>query len=245
MKDKFNRPAKPTRLFWLVLLVLTIVSSGGLTYSRYVTEWKTQPTVAQGPAFYFRSNLLKEESENAVYAIDRQTAAFDIELYNYADSLRVTDGTIDYTVSAEGASVSESSGTLTGEMKKQTITVTPDNPRKDKITVTAVSSAPYAQTLKATFEFKQGSTYKIEDVAGQSAAVLTMTCTEVGENISIILPGDVIPDTTNSYVAYADGGCTFTPPSKGVYSLVLLKTNASQVLSGAGDFGDSITVSTS
>lgn len=244
MKDKFNKPAKPTRLFWLVLLVLTIVSSGGLTYSRYVTEWKTQPTVAQGPAFYFRSNLLKEESENAVYEIDRQTAAFDIELYNYADSLRVTDGTIDYTLSAEGATVSAGSGTLTGGMNKKTITVTPDNPQ-DKITVTAVSSAPYVQTLKATFELKQGSTYKIEDVAGQSAAVLTMTCTEVGSKITISLPENVIPDTTNSYVAYADGVCTFTPPSKGVYSLVLLKTNASQVLSGAGDFSDSITVSTS
>lgn len=242
MRDKFDKPAKPTRLFWIVLLVLTIVSMGGLTYSRYVVEWKTQPTVAQGPDFYFKSNMLKEASENAVYAIDPQTASFEIELYNYADSLRVTEGNIEYTVTAEGATVSQSGGTLTEVTEKNTITVTPNNPVDHKITVTAVSTVPYAKTLTATFELTQVSSYKVEDAAGKSAAVLTMICTKAKEAITISLPDGVIPDTTNSYVVYTNGNCTFTPPAQGVYSLVLLKTDAGKVLSGEGELGNSIEV---
>lgn len=222
------------RRLLITMILLTAAASllyAGYTAARYVLQQR-QDGIAGAQEFYFTSDLLRDVSENARYYIDPGAADFHFTLSNSADSLRHTSADIQYTVEAAGGSLSVTSGSLKGQMEDSAmITVTPIA-GADEITVTASASAPYAASLSATFISARGNYYSVADQSGSLSAVLTMTCTDSARDIALVLPNGVIPDATDSRVSVSDsGGYTFHSPGYGVYSIVLLKSNAAANLS--------------
>lgn len=230
--DKSFSPNKK-RLFRLGMLLAAAVllALGGITAARYVQQHR-QDGVASAKEFYFTSNYLKESKENATYFIDPKIGSFQIALYNTEDLQRQTAKDIRYTVTAEGAGVEDSAnGTLTGEQQSMALLTVSPTVAEGKVTVTAKAFSPYQKELTATFELALGNQYQVEDETGNTAAVLTVTCTDDGGSISIILPDGVVPDATDGRVDSESGEYKFTAPGPGVYSLVLLKTNKNVDLS--------------
>ena len=228
----------------LVLLVsILLLSFTGFTAARYVLQ-QQRDGVAAAQNFYFTSDLLKDESENASYYIDPKAANFTVHLYNFADSKRTTAKTIRYAITTDNAAITDSaSGSLTGNNQNTgTITITP-NEGASTVTIT-VTSSPYKKVLKATFTLALGNRYTVEDASGNTAAVLTMTCTDDAKNIPLTLPSGVIPDATDTRVTLpADGEYLFTSPGEGVYSLVLLKSTPAVSLSRTETaFADTINI---
>lgn len=222
-----------------VLAVAVVLALAGFAAARYVMQ-QQQDGLATATDFYFTSDYLKESSESATYYIDPSTNDFTVELRNFADDLRFTSQGIDYKLTAESAVVDPVSGTMAGGTRDlATISVKPT--AQDAFTVTATSTSPYAQTLTATFIRAKGNHYTVEDAPGNAAAVLTMTCADSGGLITLDLPPGVVPDATDGRVSEN----TFTADGPGVYSLVLLKTNASLNLTDSGEFANKITVGTS
>lgn len=221
-------------LLLLVLIAAAVVLARGIS-ARYVLQEK-KAGVAVAKEFYFTSDLLGEGTDNT-YTIDAGTESFDIKLFNYEDKFRVTANAIKYEVVVTGGTVDNTAkASITGELQtlvggggnEAVITVKPNGTAP--VVVTATSTSPYKKVLKATFNLASGNQYTIEDKADNTAAVLTITCTDIadsakGKTFTIELPTGVIPDATDSRVAkgVAANTYTFTVGENGIYSLVLLK----------------------
>lgn len=225
---------KNHRILFAALAVVCIaaLSIGTVTLSRYVQKRQDQ-RLATPVNFYFESDYLKEETEKAFYYIDPEVGSFQIALYNSADLQRWTTYAIPYTVTATGATVTESAqGTLAGGTQSTAqLTITPTVTGGGEFTVTARSFSPYTKTLTATFQLAPGNQYIVEDEAGNTAAVLTITCIDDGGPIGLSLPNGVVPDATDGRVSPSGSGYVFRSPGPGVYSLVLLKTDNTANLS--------------
>ncbi|MCH1981803.1 hypothetical protein MCG98_04360 [Ruminococcus sp. OA3] len=221
------------------VLLLTLV---GATVARYIRR-QEQSAVAEPQNFYFTSDLIKEKEQNAVYEIDPQTETFTVILYNHADARRITAEPLSYTVSVTGGTASPVSGTLTGGVKDSVqVTVTPDT-NAERVTVTAATTKPYEKTLTATFTPAPGDRYTVTDSGGNTAAVLTVTLTgtDTSKGIKLSLPGGVIPDATDDRVTANGSDYTFELQGKGVYSLVLLKSDPGKDMTrGDTAFSDTI-----
>ena len=116
----------------------------------------------------------------------------------------------------------------------------------EEIRVVAESVFPYKKTLTGVFKRQLGNQYVVEDESGRNAAVLTMVCADGEKDITVTLPSGVIPDEADIRVTgYKDNKCTFHSPGYGIYSLVLLKSEADIGLSGKDSFADAIDLSQS
>ena len=222
------------RLLTLLIVAALFLSLlfAGFTAARYVLQQK-ESGIADAQDFYFTSDLLMEPSENARYYIDPGSGSFDITLFNSADSQRITSADIPFTVEVTGAAVSSASGTLTGgHSESVSLTITPDVSASE-IIVTVSTSAPFVKTLSASFVPALGNHYTIRNASGDTAAVLTMTCTDSAKDILLTLPPGVIPDATDHRLSVSSGGgYIFHSPGYGIYSLTLLKTDTSAALAG-------------
>lgn len=239
---------KHSRLSVLVLAAVAVVLAlAGIAVARYVMQ-QQQEGLATASNFSFTSDYLKEESESASYYIDPTTTDLNITLSNAADAKRFTAESIDYTASATNATIiGGGSGTLAGGLESTTkLTVSPnaDSSPGNTFTVTASSTSPYAKTLTATFILAKGNSYQVEDAGGNTAAVLTITCTDSGGPVTVELSAGVVPDTTDSRVTLTSGGFTFQPSSPGVYSIVLLKSDKTvSLMRGSASFANTIDLS--
>lgn len=214
---------------------ILLISFAGITAARYVTQHQ-KAGIASAQDFYFTSDLLKENPpEDTFYYIDPQSGDFQLNVYNYADSQRITSTDISYTYSivngTDGSSGTNGSGLLSGGAENTgLITVSPGQDSSD-VTVSVTATSPYQKTLSATFKMALGNQYLVDDKTGGTAAVLTVTCTDSAKNIPLLLPDNVIPDATDDRIVSSDGGYIFRSPGCGVYSLVLLKLAPSADLS--------------
>lgn len=221
--------------------IIILLGFAGIGMARYVME-KNKAEIAEAENFYFTSNLLKEDAdENTIFYVDPSNPTFTIKLYNYADEQRKTASDINYTVTVVNGSSNSGSGTIAKDSDKAVITITPTDVSKDVI-VTATSTSPYKKELKATFKISLGNQYTIEDTSDNTAAVLTMTFTGSGGDVTLELPNTVIPDKNNLYISKADGNWKFNVAKDGIYSLILLKQDQSLDLSDNGVFADSIQI---
>lgn len=221
--------------------IIILLGFASIGMARYVME-KNKAEIAEASNFYFTSNLLKEDTaENTILYVDPSKASFTIDLYNYADEQRKTASSINYTVTVENGSSNPASGTINAGTDKAVLTITPTDKSKDVI-VTATSTSPYKKELKATFKISLGNQYSIEDTNGNTAAVLMMTFTGSGGDVTLELPNTVIPDENNPNISKADGNWKFNVAKDGIYSLILLKQDQSLDLSDNGVFADSIQI---
>lgn len=253
MKQSLSAYFQKRHLLVLVLLAAAaLLSFAGVTAARYI-QYQETGGVAQAPNFYFISDLLREKGADetqAVYYIDPQSKSFTITLSNSADSERHTTKDIVYTVEVtNGSSQAEGSAaggsyTLAGNTASTAkIVVTPFDDTSP-VSVTVTSSKPYVKTLTAQFIPALGNHYSIEDKVGNTAAALTMTCTDDTKEITISLPDEVIPDATNSRVSLTNGSYVFRSPDQGIYTLVLLKKDKSIDLTCESvTFADHISIS--
>lgn len=221
--------------------IIILLGFAGIGMARYVME-KNKAEIAAAENFYFTSNLLKEDAaENTILYVDPSKASFTVNLYNYADEQRKTASDIKYTVTVVNGSSNPDSGTIANNTEKAEITITPIDKSKDVI-VTATSTSPYKKELKATFKISLGNQYTIEDTVGNTAAVLMMTFTGSGGDVTLELPNTVIPDENNPNISKVDGNWKFNVAQDRIYSLILLKQNQTLNLSGSGTFADSIQI---
>ena len=227
----------------MILTAIVLLGLTGVTMARYVKQ-QSQKGIVEAADFYFTSDYLKDEAEKAAYFVD-PGKNFSVQLYNFADTKRVTPGEIRYTVTVDGGSA----GTVSGSLAESAdaggtalIEITPDA-EAEQVKVTATTTFPYQKTLTAVFYRKLGNQYLVEDTAGSRAAALIMTFGDSGKSITIDLPEGVFPDETDDRVTYSGNQCTFTSPGKGVYSLILLKSDAGILLEGDRvAFADRITI---
>jgi hypothetical protein len=223
----------------LVLLTTALLTFTGITAARYVMQSR-QSGIVEAEKFYFTSDLLKEQAEEAIYYIDPKTIEFTVKLFNFEDSKRITAEEIQFSAVVEGGGGGVSSSLSGGTKTEQSITAIPEA-GKSEIKVTVTSSSPFEKILTAKFLLARGNRYIVEDAAGYTAAALTITCTDSGKTISLTLPAGVIPDATDGRVKASGGGYTYTVPGPGVYSLVLLKSDPQKDISkGDTDFADAI-----
>lgn len=103
---------KQSLLFSSIILALTAaLTFAGVTSARYISQLK-QNEIAEAANFHFSSDLLREKTsqdsatEGPVYYIDPKTTDFNVKLYNFADTTRVTSSDIKYTLSVTGGTVS-------------------------------------------------------------------------------------------------------------------------------------------
>lgn len=237
-----NHTKKQPAKLLVVLLLMGALCVTSITIAKYFSE-KEDSGILESDTMYFTSDYLKEESEQAIYYIDPAETSFSIQLFNYADALRISQDDIAFEISATNANVNPTTGTLTKASGTSSITIKPVT-GKEEITVTATSTAPYKKELTATFIRKKGNDYKIEDAQGNYAAVLTMVCRDDSQGITIVLPADVIPDETDESITKGTGANTYTfkPSQAGIYSIALFKTDNSKnyATSGEIDFANKI-----
>lgn len=232
MKTRKRRLRRKLSAF-VVVTIGMLAAFAGVAAARYMMQQTSQNIIA-AQDFYFTSDFLKEEKENALYYMDPKMP-ITIHLYNTEDSLRMTSGEIHYSVEVTGASYTDSGSgkiAVSANPGVSDLVVTPEETAKS-VTVTVTSSTPYKKVLTAEFRIEKGNEVLIEDASGNRAAVLTMTCVDAAKIISITLPDGVIPDETNDNVISFDTAkreCRFHSPGYGIYSLILLKSDPAQEL---------------
>ncbi|MCD8364564.1 MAG: hypothetical protein LUC83_01885 [Clostridiales bacterium] len=211
------------------VLVISALQGNGL-FAKYTTG-QTNNEKAEAAAFYFGSNLLKEESDGATYTYPADETDISFTIYNYEDDLRYSECDITYEVTltgatTSGASVSQtlSNASITGVItasgdtasldgnQKSTHTITFSNLSAGTYTITATAISPYSSSLTATFTLTETSNEIIVDVGDNSGSAyvdVTVTVSKAG-NVTITWPSGVVPDTTDSIF----DGVTITPVDK-------------------------------
>ena len=179
-----------------LILMLGIVPS----LAKYVTEHGKQSKVVSNN-FYFTSDYL---SESAIPEYKIYGSSVEFEIKNCIDSLRTNVADIEYTVSADGGTLSSNGGTLTGGTKncdKIGLTCSGEEAEKE-ITVTVISSSPYVKELKAKFVFtKPVLRYEITDSAGSYYAELYIYTGDTAQTVTVNWDkAKLLIDETNDYV---------------------------------------------
>lgn len=185
------------------LLGLIIVLCVALMLAKYKMNLGEQSEIAS-KNFYFSSNFLKSD-EVPTYEIYGDTVTLQVR--NFIDSLRINETDIEYTVSADFASLNKTGGTLTGSTKNSdSITLTyafADGEEQKEITVTAESTGVYAKTLTAKFILLKPKSlaYEIKDQVGRNYAEMYIYMGNTAQNVTLSWDEAVLViDETNDYV---------------------------------------------
>lgn len=193
-----------------VVLVASIITSGTVL-GKYYINIKNEQAVAAS-SFYFESDYLKPSSESASYTVVGTSVV--VSLKNFVDSSKYTSSNTTYSVSVTNGTSSPASGTITGgSANTVALTITPTN-ASSPVTVTAASTAPFAKSITATFNFsadmeRTAATYLIEDSSGSDYATLKIlagnTIISAGTLSLTWNTSDVYLDPTNPYLAGNSG----------------------------------------
>ena len=183
-----------------VISALTLMFSIAPALAKYVTVYGKQSKVVSNN-FYFTSDYL---SESAIPEYKIYGSSVEFEIKNCIDSLRTNETDIEYTVSADGGTLSSNGGTLTGGTKncdKIGLTCSGEEAEKE-IIVTVTSSKPYVKELKANFVFtKPVLRYEITDSVGSYFAELYIHTANEAKIVTVNWnKAELLIDETNDYV---------------------------------------------
>lgn len=197
-------------------LVLTSVLCIVPSLAKYITTQGRQSEL-DSESFYFTSDYLKSD-ETPVYKVSGESVTFGVR--NYADSLRINQSDITYTLTADAGELNIPGGTLTGGTAgSDSITLSyvfSDAEEQKEITVSAISSEPYAEELRAKFILLRPDAdlkYEIKDSAGSYYAELYIYTGNTEQTVTLFWDNaELLIDETNDYVF---GSITNNPsPSK-------------------------------
>ena len=164
----------------MVAIVTTIV------LARYIDKYQKN-SLYEAEQFYFRSDLLKEESKT--YKYPGGTNRISINLYNNADKLRYTKMPIKFSVvlnKIENGGTFKKIREINDVLQGNTIIdkeILFDNLESGNYNIKAISSEPYVKTLEAIFiiENKDNNiVYEINDISDST----------------VVFPEGVYPDNT-------------------------------------------------
>ena len=211
-QPRFRRPRrifKKKRRLVILLLLAGLIIIGSLTVLGFML-YEPEQVYDDSAAFYFSSNLLSEEGgEFTVYD--------DIEfnVYNYADSLRVSKEPLEsfsVKVEADGKDITGKSEISTGETAMApdvrsgcTVVVSVPEEYCDAAIDVTVTSSPIEKVLRGTFTVKPEWGYELSDNEGDVCAELIIFA---NEKVTVEVEWDpeaLIADSTNAYVRAAQG----------------------------------------
>ena len=238
-----------TRKVAVALLVAAVlVAVGGVaSFSAKYAHQETADKGVASQAFYFTSDVLTSDGK-ATYNLPAGTTSISFELRNYADGLRWSEGdvTYDWSATKDDADFKKGSSSIShndaqGTADKQTIS----DLAAGAYVVTAKSTAPYEQTLSATFVIASTNTnvsHSVQDGAGSPTATLVVSTEDYEGDVTVSWPAGVVPDTTQSEFsgvttyengAYKAGSVTFEADKFSSYSLRFFKTDTSKEYSNS------------
>lgn len=212
---KFRRPKKiikKKRMLIVLFIILGLVAIGALSFGAYMLL-RPEKGYDDSAAFYFSSDLLSEEGgEYVVYD------TIDFNVYNYADSLRVSKEPVeDFTVriKADGKDITSKTDISMGERAMApdvrsgcAVSVSVPEKYRDKTIDVTVTSSPVQKELTASFKIQPAWGYSVNDEKGNVCAELVIYA---NKDVSLELSWDgekLIPDSTDSYIRTAEAGET-------------------------------------
>lgn len=210
---------------------VVLLSFAGLTAARYVLK-QEKKGVAAPQSFYFTSDLLREGG--ATYELSDWGTGIPIQLRNYEDTLRVTQGGISYTVeytTDNGSTVKGAAeGSLTGPIAARDKLLVIPNETAKEVTVTVTAAAPYSRVLWATFK-ATGTLqpqYQVLDSPGEPTATLLVTGGPRTKIFPITYPAGLSLDRTNQALIFTDSSVTLNVEASASYSILLFKEDPYQ-----------------
>ncbi|MBP1588226.1 MAG: hypothetical protein ILO53_07510 [Clostridia bacterium] len=190
----------------LALVVMALVVTGGVLLAKYIRTGGNPVNDVHAHTFYFTSDMLKPVNEDAAYTLNENVTSISFELRNRGDDLRFADTDIEYNVTVEqsgtSATLSAAAGTLAKNQKSDsTVTLSGLESGKTYV-VTAVGTAGYSQTLKATFTVARAETGVFMNLdksdPTESFFILTVwTRGSITGDAVIAYPNGLIPDNTD------------------------------------------------
>jgi len=220
-----------------IFAAFALLSAAGVTYAKYYTEGKFD-AVFDAKSFYFESDLLKHPDtagKYPSYKLQKGKYSVSFGLNNYADTLRVSEVDINYTVTVtkKGEStpiIPEIYGTVLISEKSDLITVTVTDP--GTYLIEAKATSPYLDTLKAEITVTAANTeieHKVNDEVGSPTLYLVVTTNAYSGSVDIEWPTGVYPDKTDSLLKSASGTKhTVTFASSSEYSFLFFKSDISK-----------------
>ncbi|MBQ4602142.1 MAG: hypothetical protein IJB24_04700 [Clostridia bacterium] len=201
---------KKKRLLTVLFIILGLILAGALCFGAYML-FGPEKGYDDSAAFYFSSDLLNEEGgEYVVYD------TIDFNVYNYADSLRVSKEPVEdfsVTVKADGKDITARSEISMGERAMApdvrsgcAVSVSVPEKYRDKVIDVTVKSFPVEKELKGSFKLEPAWGYSVNDEKGNVCAELVIFA---NKDISLELSWDgekLIPDSTDSYIRTAEDG---------------------------------------
>lgn len=184
------------------ILIVSLIALAFVSYtiSRYVVS-KTTDIEYPADEFYFTSNILDTSDVDKEYNLGTGVDNLQIELYNFADELRITQTVINYKVEVYGDTVltHESSGVIQGGSKGIS-ELNLENLTGEEVKVVVTSTFPYKHELTATFyrtNIDNTIYYEVIDNGGNEVYLKIKTVDYIG-NIGITWVEDLIVDNTSN-----------------------------------------------
>ncbi len=206
-EPKFRRPKRifQKRKIRILLLILAILLLASAVTVLCFKIFEPEKVYDDSAAFYFSSNLLSEDGgEFTVYD------SIEFNVYNYADSLRVSKEPLEgfeVKVEADGKDITGKTEISTGETAmapdvRSGCTVVIGLPEKyyDKKVDVTVTSSPIEKQIKGSFIIKPEWNYEIRDKEGDVCAELVIFA---NKDVTLTVEWDtekLIADSTDSYV---------------------------------------------
>ena len=207
---KLNQKVLACRILVIVVLLLSCLTSGIL--AKYAVE--REKGVFVGAAnFYFRSDLLKEEEPT--YMLNAGTDTIEFVLYNYADSLRISEVDIQCSVTASNGLTVQMQGADGDQMAKnahsQIRVIVSGFKNGNTYTVKATGTGGFVQVLSATFTVREYDTgfYKYVDTSNEGYVTLNVLTGNTSGTVTFDIPTGLIPDRRDELLENVTTTVTF------------------------------------
>lgn len=225
----------------VIAVVFVLIAALAVVFAKYVFQ-KSDTKETGSSEMYLTSDLLSESGNS--YTLAPGTDAIQIELRNYADSLRWSEEDIQYsyTVAQKGSDAKRTgTGVISRKSEEGTNkTLTIDSLQAGTYDVTVTSTAPFRKVLKGSFTIPQESAgihYSVSDSEGSPYALLTVSTDQYSGNVTVSWPQGMIPDSTQDAFAgivtrsgssYAAGTVTVSVKAYSSYTYRFFKEDVTQ-----------------
>lgn len=229
----------------LLLICITSMLAGYVT-AKYKFQ-KVEEPLYTAEAFYFESDLLSNSQIVPSYTYRAGSDLIQVSLYNYADSLRYSEGDLSYRVEVTDAAgqpvtdisgnpVADVTGTIAAGQTGEAVIKFSDLPAGNYV-VTATAEGKYQKILRGNFTLAptdKDITYTVSDSAGSPVLLLTVTTKDYSGNVALFWPEGTAPDSTDSWFAgidsgYGGGSCTMSFSNHSEYTFQFFKKDPASV----------------
>lgn len=242
-RAKHRQETHTFRHFHMLIIGITIGSIliGG-TLAKYIED-KQQEAVYAASSFYFKSDLLTEQTDMPTYTYPKGQDTITLQLQNFEDALRFSEVDITYEVEITDTNGTKVVNTLGTEMNRQTGILKKGSQQTDNITFSDLPSGtyvikahamqPYAKTVQAQFVIEEANTnitYHVSDAQGSAVLQVTIVTQDYAGNVYMSWPEGVIPDNTNPKLRTVDtanmqGSTTIAFEANAEYTFSFFKTD--------------------